>query len=91
MKKIERERIKELEFEYKGTKYRFDRDDLEYLTEYGCYATVCEIPISITKYANDKEVIECICKMALSIYGQGVCAGMQQKEREIRKCLGIRE
>ena len=89
--KDSKERISELEFEHKGTKYRFYNDDLEYLTEYGCYATVCEIPISCTKYANNKEVIEVICRMALTIYGQGVCAGMRNKEREIRKVLGIRQ
>lgn len=85
------ERIKELEFEYNGTQYRFEYDELEYKTEYGAYATICELPISYTKYANDKEVIEFVCKMALSIFGQGVIVGEKNKARAIREMLGIRE
>ena len=89
--KDNRERIKELEFEHNGTQYRFKYDELEYKNEYGVYTTICVIPISYTKYANDKEVIEFVCKMALSIFGQGVIVGEKNKERAIREMLGIRE
>ena len=85
------ERLKELEFEYKGTQYRFIYDELEYKAEYGAYVTICEIPISDTKYANDKEAIECICKIALSVFGQGVIVGEKNKARAIREMLGINE
>lgn len=85
------ERIEELEFEHNGTQYRFEYDELEQKNKYGVYETVCEIPMSYTKYANDKEIIEFVCRVALSIFGQGAIAGMKQKEIEIRNVLGIRE
>lgn len=80
--KANSERIKQLDFEHNGTQYRFKYDELEQKNKYGVYETICEIPISYTKYANDKEVIEFVCKMALSIFGQGVIVGMNEKERE---------
>ena len=91
--KANRERIKELEFEfeYKGKQYKFEYDKLSYKTEYGVYANICEIPISYTKYANDKEFIEFIYKIALSIFEQDVTVGENNKARAIREMLGIRK
>lgn len=91
MKSDNSERIKELKFEYKGEQYKFERDELSCKSEYGFYANICDIPISYTKYANDKDVIEFVCKMALCTHEQGVIDGMNKKEREIRNVLGIRE
>lgn len=84
-------RIEELEFEYKGEQYMFYRDEIEYKNQFGHYCSLCEIPISYTKYANDKEVIEFVCRLALSTYFQGVADGKVYKSKEIRQILGIRE
>lgn len=87
--KDNQERIKELEFEYNGYEYRYSYDTIEYKTKFGSYNAVCEIPISYTKYSNNKEVIEFVCKIAISVYGQGVVQGKKDKERELRKVLGL--
>lgn len=84
------ERITELEFEYNGEKYRFRFDEIEYKNQFGHYCSLCELPISYTKYANNKEIIEFVCKLALSGYFQGVADGKSYKEKEIRQVLGIR-
>lgn len=85
------ERIKELEFEHNGTHYRFVYDELLYKNKYGVYETVCDIPISYTKYANNEEIIKYVCQMAMCIFSQGIMQGKTIKEREIRQVLGIKE
>ena len=85
------ERIHELEFEYNETQYRFVNDELLYKNRYGVYEVICEIPISYTKYANDKEVIKYVCQMAMCIYAQGIEKGKSIKASEIRNLLGVKE
>lgn len=91
MKEDNKERIKELEFEYNGTHYKFIYDKLLYKNKYGVYETICEIPISYTKYANNEEIIKYVCQMAMSIYCQGVEKGKDIKASEIRQVLGVKE
>lgn len=85
------ERINELEFEHSGTHYRFVYDELLYKNKYGVYETVCDIPISYTKYANNEEVIKYVCQMAMCIYAQGIEKGKSIKASEIRSLLGVKE
>lgn len=91
MKEYSKEKIKELEFEYNGTHYKFIYDELSYKNKYGFDETICEIPISCTKYANNEEIIKYVCQMALCIYSQGIEKGKDIKAREIRQVLGIKE
>ena len=88
--KDNQERIRKVEFEHNGTQYRFIYDELHYKNKYEIYETICEIPISYTKYANNKDVIEYVCKMAICIYAQGIEKGKRIKESEIKQVLGIR-
>lgn len=91
MKVKDGERIRQLDFEHNGTQYRFKYDKLEQLNKYGVYETICEIPLSHTTYANDKEIIEFVCRQSLYIFSQGIVVGEKNKARAIREMLGIKE
>lgn len=84
-------RIKELEFEYLGNNYRYRYDTIEYINEHGLAIELIELPLSITKFANNADDIRVICKIAIQSYQQGLHRGGEIKQKEFREMLGIKD
>ena len=82
------DRIRKIEFEYRGYKHTFQRDVIS-LSEKGLPSVVVETPLSITKYIKSDEDVINICKLILDAYYRGVDSGKRLKQQEICSVLGL--
>lgn len=88
MKENAVDRIREIEFEYKGNTYTFQCDVISVLKK-GLWSVVVETHLSITKYIKSDEDVIIICKLILEAYYDGIGQGKLDKQREICNVLGL--
>lgn len=89
MKSKELERVVQLFFTYDNVEYKFDEDKIYYKSHGNAWFYLFELPISITDYAYDINIVKVMCVMGIQGYLKGFSNGKDSFKKELREFIGI--